>query len=213
GDDATQVFPVAISRTATVGILKEAIKDKKQVAFQHVDANDLALWKVSIPVDDSFDANVERENKQVLVSVKRLSHLFPHQPDDQNLHIIIRSPHPPILELYCLVRGDDADHIFPVKIASTESVGTLKEIVREKNKFALEHMDAKTLTLWKVSIPVDDSFKENVKKVELEDAGSLSPVDILSEIFLHPPQRRHLHIVVQVPRIGECMIDQLLCYS
>jgi hypothetical protein len=106
---------------------------------------------------------------------------------------------PPILELYCLIRGDDANHIFPVKIASTESVGTLKEIVREKNKFALEHMDAKTLTLWKVSIPVDDSLKENVKKVELNDEEMLSPVHRLSSIFPDPPLQLHLHIIIKFP--------------
>ncbi|KAF8325081.1 uncharacterized protein EI90DRAFT_3019264 [Cantharellus anzutake] len=79
--------------------------------------------------------------------------------------LLVKFPDPPVLELYCLIRGDGANHIFPAKIASTESVGTLKEIVREKNKFALEHMDAKTLTLWKVSIPVDDSLKEEGDRV------------------------------------------------
>ncbi|KAF8329975.1 uncharacterized protein EI90DRAFT_3061127 [Cantharellus anzutake] len=183
GDDASQVFPVAISKTATVGILKIAIKEQKTVAFQHVDANDLALWKVSIPVDDGFDANVELENKPALLPVKRLSRLFPDQPDDQDLHIIIQSPcvgvvprlDHPTLELNCLIYEDDASHIFPVKIASTESVDTL--------------------TLWKVSILVDDSLKENVKKVEEEEM--LSPVRRLSHIFFHPPQDGYLHIVVQ----------------
>ncbi|KAF8325329.1 uncharacterized protein EI90DRAFT_3237184 [Cantharellus anzutake] len=90
-------------------------------------------------------------------------------PSASTLIPISRKPqteddNPPVLELYCLIHGDGTNHIFLAKIASTESVGTLKEIVREKNKFALEHMDAKTLTLWKVSIPVDDSLKENVKK-------------------------------------------------
>ncbi len=106
---------------------------------------------------------------------------------------------PPILELYCLIRGDDANHIFPVEIASSKSVGALKEIVREKNKFSLEHMDAKTLTLWKVSIPVDDSLKENVKKVELNDEEMLSPVHRLSSIFPDPPLQLHLHIIIKFP--------------
>jgi hypothetical protein len=109
---------------------------------------------------------------------------------------------PPILELYCLIRGDDANHIFPVEIASSKSVGALKEIVREKNKFSLEHMDAKTLTLWKVSIPIDGSFEENVKAEQ--DEETLSPAQRLSRVFSHPPQDGYLHIIVQSPRISKC---------
>jgi hypothetical protein len=71
-----------------------------------------------------------------------------------------------ILELNCLVHGDDPHNIFPVKIASTESVGTLKKAIKEEKKVTLEHIDADALKLWKVSIPVDAEYKENVGEVE-----------------------------------------------
>ncbi|KAF8326121.1 uncharacterized protein EI90DRAFT_2820492, partial [Cantharellus anzutake] len=58
GDDASRVFPVEISNAKPVGALKEAIKDKKKVTLQHVDADALTLWNVSIPVDDGFEEKV-----------------------------------------------------------------------------------------------------------------------------------------------------------
>jgi hypothetical protein len=105
---------------------------------------------------------------------------------------------PPILELSCLIRGANANHIFPVKIASTESVGTLKEAIKDKKKVALQHIDADTLTLWKLSIPVDDNF-ENAKGIDLKDEELLSPVHRLSSIFPDPLPQRHLHIIIKLP--------------
>ncbi|KAF9359030.1 hypothetical protein BGX34_008572 [Mortierella sp. NVP85] len=46
-------FPVDIERTKTVGHLKDAIKDKKSPSppkFKDIAADELTLWRVSIPV-------------------------------------------------------------------------------------------------------------------------------------------------------------------
>jgi hypothetical protein len=59
-----------------------------------------------------------------------------------------------VLELNCWVRGDDWDHVFPIKIAQTESVGALKELIKEKKQHTFQHMDANTLKLWQVSVCV-----------------------------------------------------------
>jgi hypothetical protein len=40
----------------------------------------------------------------------------------------------PIPELNCLVHGDDPRNVFPVKITSTESVGTLKDTIKAMKK-------------------------------------------------------------------------------
>jgi len=112
------------------------------------------------------------------------------------------------LELYCFVFDDDPSQVFPVKIAITESVGTLKNAIKDKKKPALDHVAADSLTLWKVSIPVNDSFNQNVKKVELRDEEALSPVDILSMVFFGQTEHGHLHIIVRSPPVskstGEC---------
>jgi hypothetical protein len=52
-----------------------------------------------------------------------------------------------ILELNCLVQGDDLRNIFPVKIDSTESVGSLKKAIWIEKKHAFQHVDTNTLVL------------------------------------------------------------------
>ena len=134
-----------------------------------------------------------------------LSDIFPHpEPAKRTLHIVIRAPpigeysfyveplsiahrfhsvpHPgtsldhPILELNCFVHDDDPRHVFPVKIARTESVGTLKRSIKDDNPESFRDVDARSLVLWKVSIPVNDGFKENVRKVDLRDEDALENV-------------------------------------
>jgi hypothetical protein len=104
-----------------------------------------------------------------------------------------------ILELNCLVHGDDPRNIFPVKIASTESVGTLKKAIKEENPASFHDVDARSLHIWKVSIPVEAYLKENVGEVELGDGAELSPVEVLSDVFSPIPTQKHLHIVVLYP--------------
>ncbi|KAF8337600.1 uncharacterized protein EI90DRAFT_2910618 [Cantharellus anzutake] len=210
GDDVNRVFPVENLNTKSIGALKKAIRGEKQVALQHVDADALTLWKVAIPFDVFEEKKVGLEDERVLLSpVKTLSSIFSDQPDDQNLHIVVQFPLPPpippipILELYCLIRDDDASHIFPVKIDSTEFVATLKKVIRGEKQVASQYVDADALTLWMVSIPFGGSFEENVKNAELKDEKTLSPVQRLSDIFLRPPQGEHLHIIVKPPRRSE----------
>jgi hypothetical protein len=106
-------------------------------------------------------------------------------------------PSVPILELNCFIQGDDPSHIFPIKIARTESVGTLKEFIKTK-KVTLEHVDADSLRLWDISIPYDNTFKETLRKVELIDEKQLSAFDNLASIFPNLPANS-LHIIVKPP--------------
>ena len=57
------------------------------------------------------------------------------------------------LELNCWVLSDGYDprRIFPVKIAKNETVGTLREAIKEKKKPAFDHLTADSLDLWQVS--------------------------------------------------------------
>jgi len=77
----------------------------------------------------------------------------------------------------------------------TESVGTLKKLIKEEKKVVLEHIDPDALKLFKVSIAVDAGFKENVGKVELRDE-ELSSVVRLSKLFAVDPEGGHLHILI-----------------
>ena len=161
-----------------------------------------------------------------------LSDIFPHpEPAKRTLHIVIRAPpiseyslsvetlsiayhfhsvphsgtslDHPILELNCFIHDDDPRHVFPVKIARTESVGTFKKAIKEEKKVTLEHIDADALRLWKVSIAVNSGFKEDVRKVELRDDDALSPVDRLSKVFLGQPEDGDLHIIMCSPPASE----------
>ena len=113
---------------------------------------------------------------------------------------------PSTFDLNCLVLGDDPSCLFPVKIAASESVGILRDAIKDRNKHAFEHVDAKTLVLWKVSIPLNESFKSNLSKLDLVEQRPLLPEQELVEIFTGPPPaKRHVHIVVKAPPIGECL--------
>ena len=76
GHDPSRIFPIEIAEGKTVGALKDAIKDKKEHAFQHVDADALLLWKVSIPVDRNVTENLSKLNfvdDESLLPVEELS--------------------------------------------------------------------------------------------------------------------------------------------
>jgi hypothetical protein len=102
------------------------------------------------------------------------------------------------LMLNCSVLGDDVSQVFPIKIANTESVGTLKETIKEKNPEAFRHVDARSLIIWKVSIP-NDRLQQSLTILDLTDESSLSSMDDLIDVFSEEPRHKHLHIVVKPP--------------
>src|ERR1700729_1040840 len=105
----------------------------------------------------------------------------------------------PQLNLNCLVLGHDASRIFPIEIAESKTVGALKDAVKDKKEHAFPHIDADTLFLWKVSIPVNQNLTENLSKLDFVDESSLLPVKRLSKVFSDQPEDEHLHVVVRVP--------------
>ena len=116
------------------------------------------------------------------------------------------SPNPQsLLELNCLVLGDQRTHIFPVKIAETESVGSLKKAIKEENPHLFNHVDARDLALWKVSEVVDENLERNLKEANFLEKESLSPVDKLSKVFPNLPVEGCLHIVVGPPHDGKLL--------
>ena len=54
-------------------------------------------------------------------------------------------------EGHCWVIRDDPKHVIPVKIAISETIGHLKEAIKEKIKHSFPNLDAKSLDLCKVS--------------------------------------------------------------
>ncbi|KAG2336544.1 hypothetical protein BDR05DRAFT_1063613 [Suillus weaverae] len=102
-------------------------------------------------------------------------------------------------KLNCIVLGDDPGRIFEIKIAPTESVSALQKVIKEENKQQFDRVDAKSLKLWKVDLPVDDALKRTLESLELNKMESPSPVDEMLEVFDNAPPRKRLHIVIQGP--------------
>ena len=93
GEKITRIFPVEIDRNKNVRNLREAIKEKKKPAFDHITADSLEVWNVSIPIKRG--ANIEEQVKNLkvlqtnsLLSVEWLSDIF-RNVVEKYLHVIV----------------------------------------------------------------------------------------------------------------------------
>ncbi|RUS33947.1 hypothetical protein BC938DRAFT_483142, partial [Jimgerdemannia flammicorona] len=62
-----------------------------------------------------------------------------------------------IITVMCLVHGDLPEHAFPIDIKRTKLVGHLKDKIKKKKSPHFKHIAANELTVWCVSIPIDDA--------------------------------------------------------
>ncbi|KAG0285780.1 hypothetical protein BGZ97_007676, partial [Linnemannia gamsii] len=83
-------FPVPISSAETVGELKDKIKTKKAPRFDDVAADELSLWRVSIP-DDDDDDEIPIDKKK-LRATRGLLEVFPDKPPKNTIHVIVERP-------------------------------------------------------------------------------------------------------------------------
>ena len=238
GEDSTRIFPVEIHSNRNVGGLKLAIKEVKKVAFDHIDADRLEVWKVSIPIDE--DVNLEAQVKDLRLHEKKplwpskgLHRIF-RDLDKEGLHVVVKAPPsehrclflslfntylfavvstsaPSLLLLNCWVLGEDTTRIFPVEIDRDKNVGGLKKAIKEEKKPAFDNITADSLNVWKVSIPIDEdvNLEAQVKNLKVLETKSLLPVQPLSGIFRNAVEER-LHVIVRASA-GECSPD--FCFS
>ena len=94
GEEVSSAFGVKISRTETVGALKETIKTAKQADFRDVDANALVLYKplsyVPRPYKENLSNTTLSEQTQLLeVADGELSEVFPELPPKYHIHLIV----------------------------------------------------------------------------------------------------------------------------
>ncbi|KAI8594854.1 hypothetical protein EDD21DRAFT_65187, partial [Dissophora ornata] len=89
-------FPVEIDSTKTIGDLKDAIKAKKAPRLDDVAADELILWRVSIPLVPKKDRkNISLSDvlsKEELDETDDLSHVFKVMPPKKTIHIIVQRP-------------------------------------------------------------------------------------------------------------------------
>ncbi|KAK3812540.1 MAG: hypothetical protein J3R72DRAFT_498661 [Linnemannia gamsii] len=102
------------------------------------------------------------------------------------------------LALFCLVDGDSMP--FSVDIDASKTVDHLKDAIKTKIPGTFKGVDAKDLTLWRVSIPLVP--RKDRKDISLSDVPlkeELDETDDLSEVFPDKLPKKTIHIIVQRP--------------
>ncbi|KAG0071922.1 hypothetical protein BGZ92_004149 [Podila epicladia] len=98
-DGEAAPFSIRIASSDTVDDLKKAIKTEKTNAFEGVDANNLILWSVSIPVSDDDDDddevpvyidNIPKDGKKKLKATRELHGVFGDEAAKNMIHIIVQ---------------------------------------------------------------------------------------------------------------------------
>ncbi|KAF9272527.1 hypothetical protein BGZ68_002332, partial [Mortierella alpina] len=98
GEATSQAFSVDIDKTKTVDHLKKFIKTEIPDTFNGVDAKDLTVWRVSIPIIEDNDElpillnNVPEKERKKLGPATRLSRVFPEDLPEETVHIIVQRP-------------------------------------------------------------------------------------------------------------------------
>ncbi|KAG0197378.1 hypothetical protein BGX28_009119, partial [Mortierella sp. GBA30] len=104
------------------------------------------------------------------------------------------------LSLFCLVDGEATAYAFSVKILSSDTVDDLKKLIKAENAVDFTDVDAKNLTLWRVSIPVVQADKHKpVVLNEFDSATELDPTDDIADVFPDKPPKKTIHVIVQRP--------------
>ncbi|KAI0255336.1 hypothetical protein BJV78DRAFT_1179329 [Lactifluus subvellereus] len=197
-DDPDLIFPVKVDSTRTIGDLKSAIKEKRHLTFQHVEAVNLILWRVSVDFDETLESNLRQlvfDGVRPLSSYRILSSVFSDQlMDDRRLNVVIKYSSS-VIQLNCLVLGEPPSCLFDVKIASKETVNNLKEVIKKRREITFQHVDAAHLDLWQVSIPTDQTVHGQDLRQLVNNVPSLEPTRTLSEVFSESPALGHIHII------------------
>ena len=95
-DGESTSFEVDIESTRTINCLKRAIKIEMSPRFDDITANDLTLWKVSVPVAPKKERKeislADVPSKEELYETDDVSEVFDEQPPGKTIHIIVLRP-------------------------------------------------------------------------------------------------------------------------
>ncbi|KAF8920930.1 hypothetical protein BGZ58_004230, partial [Dissophora ornata] len=98
GDTISRAFSVIASSGSTVDQLKDLIKAEQTVAFRDVNASELTLWRVTVPVIAAHKhENVilhSLDDKEGLLPTDELSDVFNEKLQKRTVHIIVQRPPP-----------------------------------------------------------------------------------------------------------------------
>ncbi|KAG9070446.1 hypothetical protein KI688_007982 [Linnemannia hyalina] len=105
GQSIFNAFSVEINPRKTIDGLKKFIRNEKTPRFDDVAADELTLWRVSIPdADDDDDDdgenlpilpdNIPNKDRKKLKATRELSDVFREEPAKRTIHIIVQRPPP-----------------------------------------------------------------------------------------------------------------------
>jgi len=109
-----------------------------------------------------------------------------------------------MIEILCLIHGDLAERAFHVKIDEDALIATLGDKIKDSNSSTFPNTGVKDLTLWKVSIPIENVTSNLV----LEETGgrkllpSEKSSDVFQELF-----KDHIHLIVERPSVADCVSE------
>ena len=95
GEPTSRAFPVEIAFDDTVAGLRDLIKTEMTPGFDDIDANNLTIWQVSVPVteDDKVPIKLDGlDEKKKLMPTDDRSDVFIEKPSKKTVHIIVQRP-------------------------------------------------------------------------------------------------------------------------
>ncbi|KAF9279971.1 hypothetical protein BGZ88_012440 [Linnemannia elongata] len=110
------------------------------------------------------------------------------------------------LTLFCLVDGEATSNAFPVSTSTTKTIGDLIDLIKVKFPDTFNGVDAKDLSLWRVTIPdSDDAIPTFVNGVPENEKKKLRATDKVS-VFGAALTEDTIHIIVQRPPSGNATL-------
>lgn len=110
------------------------------------------------------------------------------------------------LKLFCVLNPTEnpTNDLFPVdiQVQASLTVGDLKDAIKHTQTPRLDHLAASELALYKVSIPsknLPSALRDLRFDGNDESVQALDPTSELSTEFPEGAEKKHLHIVVQLP--------------
>ncbi|KAG0013381.1 hypothetical protein BGZ82_002148 [Podila clonocystis] len=105
-----------------------------------------------------------------------------------------------LMRVFCLVDGELTSHAFSVANDPNKTVDRLKKLIKTKKSNEFSDIDADTLTLWHVSIPItEDDEIPILLNLVASHKKKLGPATRLSNIFPKELPEEMVHIIVQRP--------------
>ncbi len=104
--------------------------------------------------------------------------------------------------LFCLVDGEATSQAFSIDIEQTRTVEQLKKVIKTEIPDTFKDVDAKDLTLWRVSISMTDNDDKPpilLDNFPDKDKMRLGPVMRLSKVFPEDFPEGSINIIVQRP--------------